>query len=156
MSDLVPNDRRVISHISEIDQALFQIHCISADSGTKPKQRVFSVFGLKYLSGIRDRRIRQRLRRFIAVAIERGYLVYRRYLQMRAHRAGVSFSQAFVMRPGSVNHRRFTKLTNRAKTLYQELRRTLRGFVRATKGFNFERVLDGVVGTVPPWAAQGA
>lgn len=158
MSDLVPKDKQVISHLNKIDQALFMKFCFNPASGRNGMrtERVFSLFDLQKLPSVGNPEICKLIRSLGAVAIERGYLVYQRYVQMQRRRGYATLADAIKAVSSSRIGRFFSRLQSKAQRLLTQLTQLLPGFRRLRQRYSFERILDGIVSTMPPWAVEFA
>ena len=159
LTDLVPHDRTVVSHLQQIDQAEFMIFCISPHSskcGQKCRcERVFSIYDFLNTRVACQPSIQKLIRSLGAAAIERGYLIYQRYLELRKQNRNVTLFDA-IKSLEVVTHRLVSRFTAKARRLMNRLSELSVKFRKACIYYGPERIMDGFVSTMPPWVSSMA
>ncbi|PJE74237.1 MAG: hypothetical protein COV01_01950 [Candidatus Taylorbacteria bacterium CG10_big_fil_rev_8_21_14_0_10_41_48] len=157
LTDLVPHNSTITTHLQKIDQSIFVIFCINpASSSLKHKCRredFFSIFNFLNMRAVRIPKIRKMIQSLNATAIERGYIIYQRYLELREQNKGVTLCDAIASLETSAR-KLVSRLTARARRLMNRICETSVKFRRACKTYGIERILDGIVGTIPMERAQ--
>jgi len=105
------------------------------------------------MRAVRIPKIRKLIQQLNATAIERGYIIYKRYLKLREQNKGVTLCDAIESLEASAR-KLVSKLTAKARRLMNRICETSVKFRRACRIYGTERILDGIVGTIPMERAQ--